>query len=241
VEKLTEMEETFDAEALAKLVDEALSEEVPAGCTRLSAYEGRLLERLADVLVEQMGSHKAARVVLREVRDTALDGVKLDLPGLQRVLASCTRCPGLKHPPWPTLGNVDAAEVLVVVEALPSVDPVAIWKVLESVGIVRHRAALTGATRCSGAVTPTDIERCSEHLITEIEVLRPELILTMGSVPCQVLLGAATKVSEARGRLWWVGPWPVLPTYSMAYATRGARTQEEMYTDLALARRFLDG
>jgi uracil-DNA glycosylase len=234
------MEEAFDAEALAKLVDEALSDEVPAGITRLSAYEGRLLERLAVVLPRELGA-VATRKVLRQVRDEALDGVKLDLPGLQRVLASCTRCPGLKNPPWPTLGNLDACEILIVAEALPTVDPVALWKLLESAGIVRHRAALTGATRCSGAVVPGDVERCSEHLISEIEVLRPELILTMGSVACQVLLGGATKVSEARGKLWWVGPWPILPTYSLAFASRGARTQEELHTDLALARRFLDG
>lgn len=233
------MEEVFDPEALTKLIDQALSEEVPVSQGHLSSYEGRLLERLATVLPRHLGQ-SATRSVFRELRDEGLDGHRLDLTGLQRVIGGCTRCPGLKPPPHPTLGNLDHPELLVVAESLSGVDAASIWRELELAGISRHRAAITGATRCAGAVGNEDVERCTEHLIAEIEVLRPQLIMTIGGLPTQVLLGP-TKITEARGKLWWVGLWPVLPTYSLGYASRGGRSEEEMRVDFGLARRFLEG
>jgi uracil-DNA glycosylase len=233
------MEETFDPEALTKLIDQALSDEVPVSQGHLSSYEGRLLERLATVLPRHLGQ-QATRSVLRELRDEGLDGHRLDLTGLQRAIAGCTRCPGLRPTPQPTLGNLDNPDLLVVAEMLPGLDAAAIWRELELAGITRHRAAITGATRCAGDPHAEDIERCTEHLISEIEVLRPQLIMTVGSIPTQVLLGP-TKITEARGKLWWIGLWPILPTYSLAYASRGGRAEEEMRVDFGLARRFLDG
>lgn len=236
---------TFDPAELIALVDEALTEHVPSTCVPLVPYETRLLERMAAALAKQVklniitqGTFKA---VLRDVRDEAVDGRRLALPGFQRVVNACTRCPGLRHPPYPTLGNLEHPELLVVSETLSTLNPDLVWQHVEAAGIIRHRVALTGATRCSGAVTSEDIGRCSEHLITEIEVLQPELIVTLGSVATQVLLRTKATINQTRGKVWWLGPWPVLPTFSLGYAARGGRAEGDLKIDLSLAKRFLDG
>jgi uracil-DNA glycosylase len=236
---------TFDPEALIALVDEALTEQVPSACVPLLPYETRLLERVIAALAKQVklniitqGTFKA---VLREVRDEAIESGQVTLPGFQRVVNACTRCPGLRHPPYPTLGNIENPELLVITENLPTLRLDMLWHGFETAGIIRHRIAVTGATRCSGPVTSEDFGRCSEHLITEIEVLKPELIVTLGGPAAQVLLHTKAKVSELRGKVWWLGPWAVLPTFSLGYADRGGRAEGDLKIDLALAKRFLDG
>lgn len=234
------MLEESDAVALVELVDRALSDQVVSTCAPLTLFDGRLLEKLSTILPRHLGP-QATRAVIRELRLELLDGKNTTLAGLQRVIGGCTRCPGLSPPPVQAIGNLDDPEMIVVVESFYGLNVVEVWRSLEEAGITRHRGAITAITRCRGAVGPEDIKRCSEFLMAEVEVLKPEVLVTMGSAATQVLLGPATKISEARGRMWWLGPWAVLPTYSLAYASRGGRAESDLREDLASAKRFLDG
>lgn len=238
------MEDEFDPAALEELISQALAEEiVPTAKVTLSLYEGRVLERLAVALPRHLGA-KATLSVMRELRDELfVRQADTSWAALSETISRCRRCPGLMPPSVPTQGNLANPDLLVIVESLSSRDgnPEAIIGMLEEAGLARTRVALTGLTRCPGAAAPEDIDRCSEFLMTEIEILQPSLVMTVGSTVTQSLLGPDVKISEARGTIWWVGPWSVLPVYSPGYATRGGRPESDLKTDLAIARRHLDG
>lgn len=235
------MEEEFDLAALNELIDQALAEEVvPIAKVTLALYEGKLMERLAISLPRHLGPN-ATRSVLRELRGELSVGQETTMPTLVVAVAACRRCPGLSPPSLPTVGNLRDPDLVVVIESLAAHDRDAIMSLLEEAGVGRNRVALTGATRCPGAVAPEDIERCGEFLRAEIEVLGPSLVLAVGGTVTQSLLGTDVKIGEARGTIWWSGPWAILPTYSPGFASRGGRAEADLRTDLAIARRYLDG
>lgn len=77
--------------------------------------------------------------------------------------------------------------------------------ILRDAGIDREAVRITNCVRCrppdNRDPTPTERENCFEYLVQEITVCAPTLIITLGKVPSETLLGRDVAVTKETGTI----------------------------------------
>ncbi|HZK24471.1 MAG TPA: uracil-DNA glycosylase [Oscillospiraceae bacterium] len=79
-------------------------------------------------------------------------------------------------------------------------------KILASVDISREEVYITNVVKCrppgNRAPTTGEIETCLPHLLAQIELLNPKIVLCLGAVAAKALIDPQARVSVVRGK--WV-------------------------------------
>lgn len=223
----------------------ALSEEV----VDLRFRDSRVLETLAEILPKYL--HPAdMQSVFEELRGEYYDGLAVggNLTALHNVADVCRKCPnvrpGAETPAW----NLIDPDVVFVSEH-PNISQVAMDYMVETfstVGFTSRRTCLTYVNRCKLAKArryePAEVANCLEFLRTELQILRPKLVVPLGLVPTSVILGADVTLGNERGKVHWLGPWAVLPTYAPAYVlSAGGNSPDTFKSDLTYGYEFVYG
>lgn len=82
---------------------------------------------------------------------------------------------------------------------------------------------------------------CRAYLERQIELVRPRIILAVGRIAAQQLLGTDTPVGQLRGRLHYLEQIPLVVTYHPAYLLRSPSQKRKAWEDLCLAARVVAG
>jgi uracil-DNA glycosylase len=85
---------------------------------------------------------------------------------------------------------------------------------------------------------PQEVESCLPYLRRQIDLLRPVLILAVGRIAAQNLLGTDLPLGRLRGRVHHFGELntPVVVTYHPAYLLRTPADKRKAWEDLKFAR-----
>jgi uracil-DNA glycosylase family 4 len=86
---------------------------------------------------------------------------------------------------------------------------------------------------------PEEVEQCSPHLLQQIELVRPKLIVAMGRFAAQTLLKTDASISSLRGRVHRYAGVPLIVTYHPAYLLRTLEDKAKAWEDLVFARKTL--
>ena len=86
-----------------------------------------------------------------------------------------------------------------------------------------------------------EMARCSPHLIRQIELIRPKLIVAMGRFAAQALLASDATIASLRGRVHRYHGVPLIVTYHPAYLLRSLPDKSKAWADLTFAVRTLRG
>jgi uracil-DNA glycosylase family 4 len=86
---------------------------------------------------------------------------------------------------------------------------------------------------------PPEVARCAPHLMRQVELIRPRLILAMGRFACQTLLDTDASIASLRGRLHRYQGVPLIVTYHPAYLLRTLQDKAKAWEDLCFARRTM--
>lgn len=86
---------------------------------------------------------------------------------------------------------------------------------------------------------PDEIAACMPYLLAQIELIRPKLIVALGRVAAQTLLGTHEAVSHLRGEVHRFQGVPLVVTYHPAYLLRNLTDKARAWEDLCLARRTM--
>ena len=78
---------------------------------------------------------------------------------------------------------------------------------------------------------------CRPYLDRQIELLAPDIILAVGRIAAQNLLGSDLPVGRLRGQPHELGKIPLVVTYHPAYLLRSPGQKRKVWQDLCLARR----
>jgi uracil-DNA glycosylase len=189
-------------------------------------------------------------------------GADLSLPGtleeVEKVCAGCVRC-GLAESRTQTVfadGNPDA-RVMVVGEA-PGANEDATGQpfvgaagkfldlLLRTVGLSRRDSVyICNVIKCRppGNRNPesVEIESCAPYLRRQIELVRPEVILAVGTFSGQLLTGRDDTLGRLRGKVFRYEGIPLVVTYHPAALLRNSGWTRPTWEDLQLLRRILDG
>jgi DNA polymerase len=88
---------------------------------------------------------------------------------------------------------------------------------------------------------PAETAACAGFLQRQIDLIRPRLIVALGSTAAQSLLATETTVGALRGRCHDYRGIPLIVTYHPAYLLRSPLDKAKAWDDLCLMRRTMAG
>jgi DNA polymerase len=88
---------------------------------------------------------------------------------------------------------------------------------------------------------PDEVAKCLPHLLRQIGLIQPKLILAMGRFASQALLGTDATIASLRGRVHQFAGVPLIVTYHPAYLLRNLPDKAKAWADLRFAVRTLSG
>ena len=86
---------------------------------------------------------------------------------------------------------------------------------------------------------PEEVAKCSPHLLRQIGLIQPRLILAMGRFAAQTLLGTDATIASLRGRVHRYAGVPLVVTYHPAYLLRNLPDKAKAWADLRFAARTI--
>ncbi len=243
------MDLEFSEAELNSLIEEALSSDeskfIPKSGLHLGFMETELLEIVYNNLTGLI--HDSALTTLfKDIRSEILSRkVNYKIKDFHTVTKNCNKCDiGSISPELPKW-NVTNPDVLFIIDS-PNMQQEAITlflKALKQAGFDSSKVCLTYVNRCpvKRKFTNQEIFNCSPYLHTEIQLLNPKLIVTLGSLPAYTLFGSEIKIKEYRGNISWLGYWPIITTYSPAYALKaGQSVADHLLSDIKTAHTFVN-
>ncbi|HEY5439744.1 MAG TPA: uracil-DNA glycosylase [Gemmatimonadaceae bacterium] len=182
---------------------------------------------------------------------------KLDsLDAIAETVATCTRCPlyASAKNPVPGTGNPNA-DFMIVGEApganedeqgVPFVGPAGqlLTKIIGAINLSRDDVFIANVLKHrppgNRNPLPEEVAACSPYLVRQIELVRPKVILALGTFAAQTLLETKTTIGKLRGQIHRYYGVPLIVTYHPAALLRNPAWKRPTWEDVQLARRILD-
>lgn len=116
---------------------------------------------------------------------------------------------------------------------------------LRAAGFERGQVYIANVLKCrppnNRDPSPEESDRCLPYLRRQIELVDPAVILCVGRIAAQRLLGCEETLGRLRGRVHQLGDVPVVVTYHPAYLLRSPGEKRKSWADLQLALKVLGG
>ena len=169
---------------------------------------------------------------------------------LRAAVAPCAKCPQLARTRTQTVfgvGNIEA-QIMFVGEA-PGADEdlrgepfvgkagQLLTKIIETMGVKRSDVFIANVLKCRPDMPPgasgnrrpttTEMQTCLPYLRAQIEIIQPTVLVALGSVAMEGLLGSVEPMSRLRGRWHEFQGIPLMATYHPAYLLRNQSLGEK--------------
>jgi len=169
----------------------------------------------------------------------------MNLTDLRNILGNCQRCKLHAGRTNIVFGSgPETAELMLVgegpgaeedLQGLPFVgrSGALLRKILKDVGAPEPYIA--NVVKCrppkNRVPEPAEVNACAGFLAAQIGIVQPRVIVTLGKLAAETLLGEAVAITRTRG--YWKR-WrdiPLMPTFHPAYALRNPREESRMVAD----------
>lgn len=199
---------------------------------------------------EKIASSKGAVALPVIASDASLEDIREDV-------GECTRCKLHEHRNTIVFGEGDPQARLVFVGEGPGADEDAsgrpfvgragqlLDKIIAAIGMKREEVYIANVVMCRppGNRTPErdEVATCEPFLFRKLALIRPKVIVALGSPAFQCLMRSKETISKSRGE-WreWNGI-QVMPTFHPAYLLRSPEKKREVWEDMKKVRDYLLG
>lgn len=117
-------------------------------------------------------------------------------------------------------------------------------KILKAVDLKREDLYITNVIKCRppGNRVPKQEEfnACVSILMAEIEIIKPKVIVTMGSTATKYLINPKNSITKIRGKWLQRGNIYFLPTFHPAYLLRNEKMKKYSWHDFKLIKKASD-
>jgi DNA polymerase len=209
------------------------------------------MSRRAEILAE-MGIAPVWRLRARP----AEPGASNAWVEIKSAVSGCTRCAlhktrtqtvfgvGDEDADWMLIGEAPGAEEDRLGEPFVGQAGKLLDNMLAAIGLSRReKVYIANVLKCrppgNRNPAPEEVEKCTPHLLRQIELIRPKLILAMGRFAAQTLLDTDASIASLRGRVHRYAGVPLIVTYHPAYLLRTLEDKAKAWEDLVFARRTM--
>lgn len=190
----------------------------------------------------------------RAEKDAAIYALST-LDEIAAMVAKCTRCDLYKTAlnPVPGAGNPNA-DFMVVGEA-PGADEdeqgvpfigragQLLTKILAAIDLSREDVFIANVLKHrppgNRNPLPEEVTVCSPYLVRQIEIVKPKVILALGTFAAQTLLETKITIGKLRGQVHQYHGVPLIVTYHPAALLRNPAWKRPTWEDVQLANRIL--
>ncbi len=81
---------------------------------------------------------------------------------------------------------------------------------------------------------PDEVDACEGFLIKQLEIIRPEIVVALGTFAAKTLLKTDLPISKIRGRFHDYHGMKLMPTYHPAYLLRNPDKKKETWEDIKM-------
>jgi len=173
---------------------------------------------------------------------------------LETAVAACTRCAlaagrtqtvfgvGNRAADWMIIGEAPGQEEDRQGEPFVGRAGQLLNSMLGALGLAREQVFIANILKCRPPANrdpePAEAAACAGWLTRQIELVAPRLILCVGRVAAQNLLGTQTPIGKLRGQRYSYGPReiPVVVTWHPAYLLRSPGEKRRAWQDLLFAK-----
>jgi len=179
---------------------------------------------------------------------TKLPGVETELRKVEEEVRQCRRCRLYEGATQSVFarGNPRAALMFIGeapgqeedLQGLPFVGPAGklLDKMIFAMGLRPDDVYITNIVKSrppnNREPRPDEVAACFPHLEKQIDLVRPQIICTLGRPAGNALLGTNASMGELRGKWHYYRGIPVLPTYHPAYLLRSPSQKKQAWEDL---------
>lgn len=116
-------------------------------------------------------------------------------------------------------------------------------QLIERIGLRREDVYICNILKCrppnNRDPEEKEIASCRDYLLSQIELIRPKIISTLGRHAYNTLLGVDERITKVRGKLKEYRGMMLLPTYHPSFLLRNPDKIKEVWDDLELIRQLL--
>ena len=116
--------------------------------------------------------------------------------------------------------------------------------ILEAIEVPRDSVYITNIVKCrppqNRKPLPDEIAACIPYLHRQLEIIRPKVILALGSTAAEAMLGVRKSLGELRGKVHTYNGIPLIVTYHPAALLRNPNWKKPTWDDVRIARQLLD-
>jgi uracil-DNA glycosylase len=116
--------------------------------------------------------------------------------------------------------------------------------ILEAIELPRDSVYITNIVKCrppqNRKPLPDEIAACIPYLHRQIEIVRPKVILALGSTAAEAMLRVRKSLAELRGKVHTYNGIPLVVTYHPAALLRNPHWKKPTWDDVRIARQLLD-
>jgi len=175
----------------------------------------------------------------------------LDWNALEQAVSGCRKCGLCDSRTQTVFGTGDRSARLMVIGEAPGAEEdrqgepfvgragQLLNSMLAAAGFERGQVYIANVLKCRPPNNrdPGNEEaaQCLPYLRRQIELVQPDVILCVGRIAAQRLLGRDEPLARMRGRVHDVAGRPVIVTYHPAYLLRSPGEKRKVWTDLKLA------
>jgi DNA polymerase len=179
------------------------------------------------------------------------------LHAIRDELGDCTRCKlhtlGRKQIVF-GVGN-PAADIMFVGEApgadedqqgIPFVGRAGqlLTKIIEAIDLKREDVYIANVIKCRPPQNRNpeqdEVETCEPFLFRQIDVIKPRVIVALGTFAARTLLRTLDPISRLRGRVYDYRGAKLIPTFHPAYLLRNPASKREVWEDMKLVKTLLE-
>lgn len=185
----------------------------------------------------------------RQLHQTTSNKAQI-LASVRERVRGCTKCAHLASSRTQTVfgvGNPDA-EIMFIGEA-PGADEdqqgepfvgragQLLTRIIKAMGFAREDVYIANILKCrpdmpagsfgNRAPTPAEMQMCRPYLLEQIDIIQPKVLVALGAVAVEGLLGARGTMRELRGRWHSYNGTPLMITYHPAYLLRNQSPSEK--------------
>jgi len=116
-------------------------------------------------------------------------------------------------------------------------------KIIEAIGLTRDDVYIANVIKCRppGNRNPEqdEVNTCEPFLYRQIDIIKPKVIVALGTFAAKALLQSTDPISRLRGRTYDYRGAKLIPTFHPAYLLRNPSSKREVWEDMKVARKLL--
>jgi uracil-DNA glycosylase len=116
-------------------------------------------------------------------------------------------------------------------------------RIIEAINLTREDVYIANVIKCRPPENrnpePDEVDACEPFLFRQVQVIRPRIIVALGTFAARALLRSKDPISRMRGQIFKYGDALLIPTFHPAYVLRNPASKRDVWEDMKKVRDLL--